>query len=417
MASKKKQPSLGIFEFLRTLKPSVTYPALRQMVRIPQLPIGIEIQLAKTKEDLEAAYSLLHDVYVEIGFMEPHPSGMRLNVYNMLPHTSTVVAKINGEVVGTISIVRDNPLGLPLDESVDTQSYRKPGWQVAEVTGLAVARPWRGQGQILFPLLKFTYEYAVGYLGVEAFQVATALKKEDFFRALLFFEPITEQVFDDPMINGTSVRALFLNLNEAKTQFKRAFNHRGPEGNLYSYFADLELPNFKFPDRRWHQAFDPTLTESTFAYFFAQKTNLIERLSDREIHALRDIYRDSPVVDLLPDAHSLPPYPPRRSDQRFVVSCPALLEGEQGDEPVTLVDVSHSGFRMYTKMPLRLAGPCHFRIQIGDSQTLPVVAEPIWNQRRREWGFQFVETPKGWKEFLNHLKRQLAGAESLKKTG
>ena len=68
------------------------------MVRLPPLPKGIELSLAVTRDDLEAAYRLLHDVYTEIGFMEHHPSGLRLNVYNMLPHTSTVVAKIDGKV-------------------------------------------------------------------------------------------------------------------------------------------------------------------------------------------------------------------------------------------------------------------------------------------------------------------------------
>src|SRR5690349_8210347 len=100
--------------YIREIRPTLTYPFLRQMVKLPLIPPGLTISLARSGEDLEAAYRLLHDVYVEIGFMEPHPSGLRLNVFNALPQTSVAVAKIDGKVIGTLTLTRENPLGLPL---------------------------------------------------------------------------------------------------------------------------------------------------------------------------------------------------------------------------------------------------------------------------------------------------------------
>ncbi len=398
-----------MLNYLREVRPSITHPILRSILRIPPIPAGLTLHLATEKKDLEQVYRLLHDVYVEMGFMETHASKMRLNVYNMLPHTSTVIAKINGEIVGTVSVIRENPLGLPLDESVDTGFYRKPGWQIAEVTSLAVTREWRGQGQILFPLLKFVYEYAAKFLKVDVFQIATALDKEDFFRALLFFEPITEAVFRDPLINGTPVTPLYLDLGHAKAQFKRAYGSRGPQGDLHSYFTGLELPTFRFPERKLNHALDPMLTPELFKYLFQDKSDLVDRLSDTELHALRSIYRASPILKLLPEPNSIPPYPPKRSAQRYVVSCPAFLESPEGDETVQLVDVSESGFRMFSKMPLRLSGDYGFRVQISPSQTVPIMARPIWSRRRREWGFAIIEAPTGWTDFLAYLEGQLSG--------
>ena len=386
---------------------SLTHPFLRQMVSLPPIPPGLEIQVAETQSDLEGAYRLLHDVYVEIGFMEAHPSKMRLNVYNMLPHTSTIVAKMNGQVIGTITLIRENPLGLPLDESIDTSFYRKPGWQVAEVTSLAVAKEWRGNGQVLFPLLKFIYEFAVVHLKVDVFQIATALPKADFFRALLFFDPITEKLFRDPLINGNLVTALYLDLNNAKLQFKRTYASKPVSSNMFTYFTALDLPCFKFPKQVAGQALNPVMTSDLFKYFFTEKTNLTQRLSDREIHVLRDIYRTSTLNQWLPQPNSLPPYPPRRVAQRFVVSCPAVLESELGDETVLLLDVSETGFRLFSKMPMRLSHECHFRIQLTETQTLPVTAKPVWNRRQREWGFTLVDAPKGWLEYLAHLELHL----------
>lgn len=408
-SSRRSSPKLWMLGYLREMRPSITHPILRSMVRLPAIPPGLAVELATQREDLEQAYRLLHDVYVEMGFMERHPSGMRLNVYNMLPYTATVVAKINGEVIGTVSIIRENLVGLPLDASIDTSFYRKPGWQIAEVTGLAVTSKWRGQGQVLFPLLKFVYEYAIGYLKVDVFQIATALDKEDFFRALLFFEPLSEAVYRDPLINGTPAVPLYLNLADGKAKFMRAYGNKGPEADLHSYFTSLELPCFKFPVRTLNQALDPFLTPELFKYFFKEKSDLCERLSDHELHALRSIYRASPILSLLKEPNSIPPYPARRAAQRYVVSCPALLEGPDGDESVHLVDVSETGFRLFSKMPLRLTDNCGFRIQLSNNQSIPIVAKPIWNRRRREWGFSIVEAPNGWREFLAHLETQLSG--------
>lgn len=408
-SSRRSSPKLWMLKHLREMRPSITHPILRSMLRLPSIPPGLTIELATGKADLEEAYRLLHEVYVEMGFMERHPSGMRLNVYNMLPHTSTVVAKMQDEVIGTISVIRENQLGLPLDASIDTSFYRKPGWQIAEVTSLAVARQWRGQGQVLFPLLKFVYEYAVGYLKVDVFQIATALDKEDFFRALLFFEPISETVYRDPLINGTPAVPLYLNLADGKSKFMRAYGQKGPEADLHGYFTNLELPEFKFPVRAVNQALDPFLTPELFKYFFKEQSDLAERLSDHELHALRSIYGTSSILPLLRVPASIPPYPARRAAQRYVVSCPAILEGPDGDESVQLVDVSETGFRFFSKMPLRLTGSCGFRIQLSNHQSIPIVAKPVWNRRRREWGFHITETPNGWREFLAHLESQMSG--------
>lgn len=400
-------PKLWILKYLRDLRPSITHPFLRNMVRLPLIPPGLKIHLAREQGDLEQAYRLLHRVYVDMGFMETHPSGLRLNVYNMLPHTATVVAKIGDEVVGTISVIRENPLGLPLDESIDTSFYRKPGWQVAEVTGLAVSAEWRGGGEILFPLLKYIYQYAADYLKVNVFQIATAIEKEDFFRALLFFEPISDTVMRDPLINGTLVVPLYLDLNHAKVQFRRTYGQRGPHADLFSYFTTLDLPNFSFPERHLNQALDPFLTPELFKYFFRDRTDLVDRLSDRELHVLRSIYRNSPLSPFFPTPNSLPPYPARRTAQRFAVNCPAWLENSEGDELVQLMDVSETGFRLFSKLPMRLSGHCGFRIQVSPTQSIPITAVPIWNRRRREWGFQLVEIPLGWREFLAHLENQI----------
>ena len=60
------------------------------------------LKIAETQEELEACFKLLHNAYVDSGFMKPHPSGMRVTIYHALPTTTTLCAKYDGQVVGTI---------------------------------------------------------------------------------------------------------------------------------------------------------------------------------------------------------------------------------------------------------------------------------------------------------------------------
>ena len=63
------------------------------------------LKIADTKEELEACFTLLHDAYVDSGFMKPDPSGMRVTIYHALPTTTTLCAKYDGQVVGTLSLI------------------------------------------------------------------------------------------------------------------------------------------------------------------------------------------------------------------------------------------------------------------------------------------------------------------------
>ena len=69
------------------------------------------LHIAQTREDLEACFRLLHDAYVASGFMKPAPSGLRATIYHALPTTTTLCAKFEGRVVGTVSLIRESVFG------------------------------------------------------------------------------------------------------------------------------------------------------------------------------------------------------------------------------------------------------------------------------------------------------------------
>jgi hypothetical protein len=98
------------------------------------------LKIAETKEELEACFAVLHDAYVDSGFMKPDPSGMRVTIYHALPATTTLCAKYDGQVVGTISLVRESALGVPLQTIFDLSPVRAKEGNIAEVSALAIHR-------------------------------------------------------------------------------------------------------------------------------------------------------------------------------------------------------------------------------------------------------------------------------------
>ncbi len=106
----------------------------------------LQLKIADTKEELEACFRLLHDAYVGSGFMKPDPSGMRVTIYHALPTTTTLCAKYDGEVVGTLSLIRDSAFGFPLQSIFDLSGVRAKEGNIAEVSALAVHPKFRKTG-------------------------------------------------------------------------------------------------------------------------------------------------------------------------------------------------------------------------------------------------------------------------------
>ena len=115
-------------------------------------------KLAQTKEELEACFQLLHGEYVAAGFMKPAPSGLRVTLHHALPTTSTLMCCHEGRVIGTVSLIRENKFGFPMQRIFRLDEIFREGGNVAEVSALAISKNFRAvRNRILMPLLKFLY--------------------------------------------------------------------------------------------------------------------------------------------------------------------------------------------------------------------------------------------------------------------
>lgn len=237
----------------------------------------LEIKIADTTEELESAYKLLHDSYVKSGFMNPDPTGLRVLSQHLLPQTTTIVAKWDNKVIGTLSLIRDNPFGLPLEKIFDVSERRINGRRLAEVSSLAVDPNYRGQINLsLFPLFRFVYQYARDCFGIHEFVIAVNPSMVDLYLGYMCFEKLKAKPKAYDFVNGAPAVGLFLNFQTITHKWKLLFNHRPDNANFYKYWSELLTDSRnQMPIRNYHSSSDPILTPMILENFFSIVHNFI----------------------------------------------------------------------------------------------------------------------------------------------
>lgn len=209
---------------------------------------GVVVKIAETQSEHEQASRLLHDAYVETDLVSQLGVPVRITPYLMLPGTVRFVAVVDGEVVATLSLVRDSKLGLPLDKVCGeaVQALRDRGESVAEIGALAVKPGHRKHGLTML-LYKAMWKTAAGLLGVKHLVVSVRREAGTIYEAALRFVPLVPASMRYPGINGDSC-ALRLDIEQAPREYRRAFAHQ-PESsfNPYAFFVEAFHPQLRLP--------------------------------------------------------------------------------------------------------------------------------------------------------------------------
>ncbi len=118
------------------------------------------IEVANDFESRRASYELVYRLYREKGYAEVNESRMWLSLYNLLPDTTTLIVLKDEEMVGTLTVVFDSPLGLPGDTlyGKEIDLLRESGRRPAEIVSLGVAdEDRRTSRDILVKLFNYAY--------------------------------------------------------------------------------------------------------------------------------------------------------------------------------------------------------------------------------------------------------------------
>ncbi len=397
------------------LPEALRFGLYRRAMNFKPAPAGtLELKIADTQAELEQCFALLHDAYVASGFMRPHPSGLRVTPYHALPTTTTLCAKVDGEVVGTLSIVREGVFGFPMQTAFDISSVRAKEGRIAEISALAVHPRYRKTGgSVLFPLMKFMYEYCTRYFDTRHLLIAVNPGHIEMYESLLFFQRLQAQTVDRyDFANGAPAVGATLDLQEAPAIFERAYGHKPGHRNLHHYFCHTTLPAIRFPPRPWHLSNDPVLTPALMDHFFNQRTQGFEDLDDRKRRLLHALYPGAAWASVLPP---LPAGPAEggqaglRAHQRFSMKCPASMNasGLPSRLLATIVEISRTGFLARLLRPLQVGMRCEVLAELGDGVRACVqahVVREVNSAAGQFYGFQVDRSDEAWQRCVAWLE-------------
>jgi hypothetical protein len=376
----------------------------------PNPDARLVLKIADTREELEACFTLLHDAYVGSGFMQPDPSGLRATVYHALPTTTTLCAKFDGEVVGTISLIRESSFGFPLQSIFDLSEIQAEKGKIAEISALAVHPKFRKSGgSILFPLMKFMYQYSTTFFDTCHLVIAVNPDRIEMYESLLFFKRLASRAVDNyDFANGAPAVGATLNLIQAPKIFKKVYGGKEKRKNLYYYFIKSKLKNIILPTRRYFTTNDPVMTPEMLDYFFNQRTQVFANMSEREKMLLAAIYNMPHYQAVLPAvAEPGAAQPVVRQHQRYSLKCRGALAVGGQTVALQLVELSDDGFQAHAKSDVPLHAWFGVQIQLGSTEvsTLQVMAvrgEPHGNYHY--YGFKLAEPDLAWRKFVAALQ-------------
>lgn len=210
---------------------------------------SVKVELAASAQDLKAALALVQRNFEREGYAKKTTDGVRITPYHLLPETLVIVAKIDDQVVATISVVPRTRFGIPLDGSFDLTSFLQDKGKVVEVSALAVDSDYRReQGAALFKLMKFMYHCNIDVLGANTEVIGVNPRMIGLYEAILLFSRIPKaRTVAYDFANGAPVVPMYFRLDTAMESFSRVYKGKPPRQNMMSFFLKDGLQGFSLP--------------------------------------------------------------------------------------------------------------------------------------------------------------------------
>lgn len=279
---------------LMLIPKQVRHQMFRNMVNVPDFCESKDfvVKVAETRQELEQAFGLLHDCYVGQGLMHPHDSNLRCNAFTLLPETTTIVVMYKNEVVGTVALIKDSPLGIPSDKEFSSENHdlRRSQRRLIEVSAFAVKKSFRQKGHaVSLMLMKYLYNYSQLMDG-NCLVCTVHPRAQDFYEALWLFKrrgPVVKY----EMVNKAAAVHMHLDLNEEmKEKCILSYASDQLQRNLARWVLAVDT-KYLYPVHRFGQVLDPVFNPQLLEYFFVRKTDVFSTLSDRERRIFAEIYQ------------------------------------------------------------------------------------------------------------------------------
>ena len=260
---------------------------------------AIEYRVVRTKDELEKAFHLVYQEYLKRGYTQPHPSQMRLSIFNALPETTTFIAIWEKEVLATATLIPDSPLGLPMDEIYhqELENFRKRKKKLCEISMLASNTELFKNGVSLmlnskkmlfiFFLFKLIFDYVYNLLHLDYICISINPKHKLTYDFLLFKDLGELKTYSS--VNNAPAIGKYLDLNNVEEECKKA----GKEGLYKMFFSSPSEPT-KFSPKL-------ILSAEELRYFFVEKTDIFKKATSHQLEYIKKCYPTYDFSQILKD--------------------------------------------------------------------------------------------------------------------
>ena len=248
----------------------------------------VEYRVARSREELEQAYSLVYKEYLKRGYVKESSAKLKISLFNALPQTATFVAAIDEQVIATASVIPDSPLGLPMDRIYHEELclLRQRKIKLCEVSMLTSDTEFFQNGTsmmlntkklfFIFNLFKIIFDYTRFVLRFDCISIVINPKHNLTYNYLLFQELGGLKRYE--ALNGAPALAKYLDLHTVKGECQR----RNKEG-IYQMFFVKETPPESFSGRF-------VLSPLDLKYFFVEKTHIFPAAAPIQLAYIKNCY-------------------------------------------------------------------------------------------------------------------------------
>lgn len=265
----------------------------------------VEFKIATTAREMEGALTLVFREYAKrrLILREKYKNEIRVGRHHLLPETRVFVSLLNGEVIATLSVFLDSPLGLPLDGGYhdEFQTLRDRGRRIGEAGYFAVKGGlFRGKTaaevsmeklSFICTLFRMAIQYGLFHAGADDACFVTNPDPKRLFFKYFPIEKIGEVKhfgFDEMHEKPKPAIGKRMDLRELRASMRNPLKLLKLHNAIFRLFIGRRLPDALFmPQLR--------LTPEEIRYFFVKKSDVLKNLSPDERKYVLSLYPLSPA--------------------------------------------------------------------------------------------------------------------------
>lgn len=402
----------------RKLIEKMPKPLRRKMTQsfleFPDSLPGLQFKVAESIDEFEQASRVLHDSYVSAGFMDSHHEGLRIIPQFFLPSTAIMIAKEGDRVIGTMSHIRDNALGLPMEKLFDLGSLRDNGTRLTEVSSLALHPDYRKKGGLIFhQFIRFAWNFSLDYHGGETFVIAVNPSMVQFYEDLYLFEqlPIKSHHKKYDFVKGAPAVGLYTQV-DSKTKIHKEYANKKTEKNLYEFmFGNNQIYNgiLNSYSNEFYDINSPGATTEVLEHFLLHNNSWWHQLDPLTQHKFARVQLALGRYNLCYPGFQFKPA--ERNESRFDASLKIISNDTR--QP-SIYDLSLNGLKTRNLKFDPSISSALIACQVGPEKTIRLKLEPIWTHQIFA-GFSIKDADSDWIRFVEHINRKINPENPLSK--